>query len=290
MRISFGLSAALRFALAMSPATRADANSARRDNWVITTSKAACSNRRYFYSLESHAQSVNEKIYVALSLYIDLFSPRLVPTEQRCSALRARDDRQPGGPPLRKAVLQPPSLEATSAKRRNRFVGEDAVRAAAIGDKFLRGVELGEARFELAERDVHGARQMSQREFIRRPDIEDGHRARARHFQKRFARNRLEAVTIIEIAADHPIHLGNVLLGNPAQRRQEIEHGLVGERVEDELALAPSDHDPHAPHLLQVLRRVGDRQAGSLRQDLDVPLALSQLLQELEPMRMRKRF
>jgi hypothetical protein len=32
-----------------------------------------------------------------------------------------------------------------------------------------------------------------------------------------------------------------------------------------------------------VLRRVGDREAGSLRQDLDTPLALGQLLQEFEP-------
>ena len=62
----------------------------------------------------------------------------------------AGDDRQPGGAPLRKAVFQSPSLEATCAQRRDRFVGEDAVRAAAIGDKFLRRVESGEARFQLA--------------------------------------------------------------------------------------------------------------------------------------------
>ena len=75
-----------------------------------------------------------------------------------------------------------------------------------------------------------------------------------------------------------------------AQRRHEVEHGLVGERAEDELAFAAGGDDPGPPHLLQVLRRVGDREAGSLRQDLDTPLALGQLLQEFEPMRVRQRF
>ena len=39
-----------------------------------------------------------------------------------------------------------------------------------------------------------------------------------------------------------------------------------------------------------MLRGVGDRQAGSLRQNLDAPLALGQLLQKFEPMRVRQRF
>src|SRR6185503_14538210 len=99
----------------------------------------------------------------------------------------AGDDRQPGGAPLRKAVFQSSNVEATSAKRRNRFVGEDAVRATAIGNDLQRGIELAESSFQLAQRDVHRARQMPQCEFIRRPNIEDGYRARARLFQKLLA-------------------------------------------------------------------------------------------------------
>jgi len=102
-------------------------------------------------------------------------------------------------------------------------------------------------------------------------------------------RHGLEAIAVIEVATDHAFHLGNVLLGDSAQRRHEVEHGLVGERA-DELAFAAGGDDPGPPHLLQVLRRVGDRAAGSLRQDLDAPLALGQLLQEFEPMRVRQRF
>ena len=45
-----------------------------------------------------------------------------------------------------------------------------------------------------------------------------------------------------------------------------------------------------APHLLQVLRRIGDGETGALRQDLDAALALRQLLENFETMRMGERF
>jgi predicted trehalose synthase len=44
------------------------------------------------------------------------------------------------------------------------------------------------------------------------------------------------------------------------------------------------------PHLLQVLRRVRHREAGSLSQDIHASLALGQLLKEFEAMRVRQRF
>ena len=71
------------------------------------------------------------------------------------------DDRQAGGAPLRKAVLQTTRLETTSTKRRNCFVREDAVGASAVGDDLLSGIEFSEARFKLAQRDIHGGWQMS---------------------------------------------------------------------------------------------------------------------------------
>ena len=119
---------------------------------------------------------------------------------------------------------------------------------------------------------------MSKREFIRRADVEDGDHAGARIFQELLARDRLHTVTVVEVAADHALHFGNIALGDPAQRCHEIEHSLIGERVEDELPLASCRYDAGAPHVLQVLRRVGDGEAGSLRDHLDGALALRQLL------------
>ena len=131
---------------------------------------------------------------------------------------------------------------------------------------------------------------MSQREFIFRPHVENRDRARARSLQKLFARHRLQAVALVEIAAHHALDLGHVALGDPAQRRQQFENGVVGQPVVDELSVAPVCHQAGAPHLLEMLRGVGDRQAGAIRQHLDAALALRQLLQQLEPMGMPERF
>jgi hypothetical protein len=85
------------------------------------------------------------------------------------------------------------------------------------------------------------------------------------------------------------LDFGDVALGHPAQRRDEIEHDVVGKRVKDELPLAPRSHDARAPHLLQVLRRVGDGKAGARRRHFDAALALRQLLQNFQPMRVSER-
>ena len=175
------------------------------------------------------------------------------------------------------------------AKRRNRLERQDAIGAAAVGDDLLRRVDIGEPRHELAQRDVQGARQMPERELVRRPDVEDGHCARARTPHELLARHRLQAVAIVEVAADQPLRLGDVPLRDPSHGRQEPEHRFVGERVEDVLALPARDHDPRPPQLLQVLGRVRDRKAGPLRQDLDAPLALGEVLHQLEPMCVRQR-
>src|SRR5437016_3306480 len=107
----------------------------------------------------------------------------------------------------------------SKVRRSNRghgLVGQNAVRSAAIGDDLLGAIELGEPRFKLAQRNVHRAGQMSERKFIRRADIEDADHACARFFQKLLARDGLHAVAVIEIAADHALHFGEVSLRDQA--------------------------------------------------------------------------
>jgi hypothetical protein len=202
----------------------------------------------------------------------------------------AGDNRQPGGAPLWKAVFQSTGFEATRAKCCNGLVGQDAVGAAAISDDLSLGVEFGEARFEVTQRDVHCARQMSQREFVFRPDVENSDRAGARSPPQLVARHGFQAVTIIEIVAHQPLDLGHVPLSDPAQRRQQIENGVVGKPVIDEFTVVPVCHHAGAPHVLEMLRGVRDRQTGSLRQHFDTPLALGKLFQQLEAVRMSQRF
>ncbi len=75
--------------------------------------------------------------------------------------------------------LQPARFEAARAQDGDGLVGEDAECAAAVGDDLLRRIELGEPRFERAERDVQSAGQMSQSEFIFGPSVENDDCSRA---------------------------------------------------------------------------------------------------------------
>ena len=104
------------------------------------------------------------------------------------------------------------------------------------------------------------------------------------------ARNRLQAVAIVEIAAHDPLDLRHVALGDPAQSSEQIENPVIGKPVIDELAVAPCAHHARAPHVLKMLRGVGDREAGLLREDLDAALALGELLQQFETMSMPESF
>ena len=53
----------------------------------------------------------------------------------------------------------------------------------------------------------------------------------------------------------------------------------------DELAVAAVRDQAGPPELLQVLRGVGDGEASALRQRLDAALALGEVLEQLEPVR-----
>src|SRR5262249_59595623 len=84
----------------------------------------------------------------------------------------ARLDRQPGGPPFGIAILKPADLEAARPQLRDRFVGQHAVGAAAVGDDLICGIEISQAPFGLAKRDVDGPRQLATGGLILGPDAE----------------------------------------------------------------------------------------------------------------------
>ncbi len=129
---------------------------------------------------------------------------------------------------------------------------------------------------------------MPEREFVWRTHVEHRHEAGTRLLQKLIAGNGFKAVAVVEVCTDHAFDFGTVALRNSPERCQQIKNGLVGQSVEDELAVTPCGDDPGASHLLQMLRRVGDRQSGPFCEQLNAALALSQLLHQLEPVRVRQ--
>ena len=73
-----------------------------------------------------------------------------------------------------------------------------------------------------------------------------------------------------------------------AERSHEADDALIRQAVVDELAFAAVGDEAGTPELLEMLRGVADAEAGALGQRLDAALALSEMLEQLEPMRVSK--
>src|SRR5260221_5100557 len=129
-------------------------------------------------------------------------------------------DGKPGGSPFRKPVFQPPSLESFRAQGRHGLVRQHTIGTAAVRDDLMRGIDLGEPGFEVAEWDVHRAGKVPQVEFIRRTDVEYGHKSGSGLCQKLMARHSLKTVAIIEVRPDHPFDFGALAPRHSAQRLQ----------------------------------------------------------------------
>ena len=108
--------------------------------------------------------------------------------------------------------------------------------------------------------------------------------------QKLLARNRLQIIAVVEIAAHEPLDFGQIALGDLAQRCQQVEDSVIGKPIINEFAVAPGCHKAGAPHVLEMLRGIGNRQTCALRQNLDAALALGDLFQQLKAMGMPERF
>jgi hypothetical protein len=131
---------------------------------------------------------------------------------------------------------------------------------------------------------------MAQRKLVRWTHVQYRNRSSAYSLQKLLARDWFQFIAFVEIAADNALNFGNVALCNPTQRRENVKNTIVGEGVIDELALTPRSHQANAPHVLEMLRSISNRQAGSIGKNFDAALALSELLQQLKAMGMPQRF
>jgi hypothetical protein len=79
------------------------------------------------------------------------------------------------------------------------------------------------------------------------------------------------------------------LRGNLAQSAEQDHDRVVGEAVEDALAIAARRGETRAPELLQVLRGVGDGDPRLRGERVDAALALRELLDQLEPVSVAER-
>jgi hypothetical protein len=77
-----------------------------------------------------------------------------------------------------------------------------------------------------------------------------------------------------------------LVLGDAPDGGQQIENSIVSQSVIDELPFASRGDEPDPAHMLKMLGCVGDRDANPIRKHFDAPLALRELFEQREPMRM----
>ena len=68
-----------------------------------------------------------------------------------------------------------------------------------------------------------------------------------------------------------------------AQQRHDVPLDLIGQAIDDALALAPARHQTGHAQLLQVFRRIGEAEARALGEGLDIARPLGQLLDQFDP-------
>lgn len=126
-------------------------------------------------------------------------------------------------------------------------------------------------------------------ELIFRPDVEDGRSPAAQAVQQLIARYRLEPVSRPEVARDHARDFGAVALADAAEGGEQAHHLVTSEPIVDALAVASALDKRSAAQKLQMSGCVGECETRASRQFLDPALALPEMFEQFEPMRMGKR-
>jgi len=126
--------------------------------------------------------------------------------------------------------------------------------------------------------------------LVFRPDVENGRGPAAQPIEQLIAGYRLELVASSEIDRHHARDFGAVALAYAAKGSQQTYHHLVaGETIIDALAVATAFDKRSTAKKLQMTGGISEREARTGRQILDAALALPEMFEQFEPMRMGKR-
>ena len=131
---------------------------------------------------------------------------------------------------------------------------------------------------------------MPNRKLVFRPNVEDGRSPAAQAVEQLIAGYRLELVARAEIPGHHARDFGAVPLADTAEGGEQTHHHLVaGEAIIDALTVATTLDKGRTAEKLQMPRGIGEGEAGAGRQILDAALALPEMFEQFEPMRMGER-
>jgi hypothetical protein len=131
---------------------------------------------------------------------------------------------------------------------------------------------------------------MPNRKLVFRPNVEDGRSPAAQAVEQLIAGYRLELIASAEIPGHHSRDFGAVSLADPAKGGEQANDYLVaGEAIIDALAFATALDKGSTAEKLQMPGGIREGEAGTFRQILDAALALPEMFEQFEPMRMGER-
>ena len=126
--------------------------------------------------------------------------------------------------------------------------------------------------------------------LVLRPDVENGRGPAAQAVEQLIAGYRLELVARAEIPGHYARDFGAVPLADTAEGGEQTHHHLVaGEAIIDALTVATALDKGSTAEKLQMPGGIGEGEAGADRQILDAALALPEMFEQFEPMRMGER-
>lgn len=159
----------------------------------------------------------------------------------------------------------------------------DAVRPAAIGDDLCPRRQEGEVLPEVLERDRDRARDMTSLVLLAWTQVEEDDVPGLGAADELVAADRLELAGCPEVRADDLLDLGQAVVGDRAQRRQQLQHVVAREAVEDPWPLAPRLDEPCLAECLEMRGSQGYARVGLAGQGLDAVLALGEEVEQLDP-------
>src|SRR5262249_53009724 len=96
---------------------------------------------------------------------------------------------------------------------------------------------------------------------------------------------RLGFAAIAKVLADETFQVGELVLGDDADGSGQLEHGRIGQSIEDEQAFLATLYQGCLPKGLEMLRRIREREIQLRRKRVDRPFSLRQELEHLKAAR-----
>src|SRR5438874_5962735 len=130
---------------------------------------------------------------------------------------------------------------------------------------------------------------MSDRKLILRPHIENRDQSVSQFRYQIVSRYGLQRIASAEVVCQDAANLRDIPLTYAAERSDQAYNlGIAGEPIEHMLAAPLRIDEARPPQDLQVARRVGKAQMGSGGELLDTALALGEVLEQVESVRVTK--